>query len=109
MNIRVDRVTGVNQPLDGVGDFQFAPPGWRDRFHCFKDAGIEHIDAYEGEITGRVFWLLNQADDPAIVAPGVPIAFTTTMNVRSMSIGIVTPANAIPVLNRFHLVLGASS
>ena len=60
-----DRVAGVDQPLDGVGDLELAPPRRLDGAHRLVDLVVEEVHADQGEVRGRHRRLLDQPEDPA--------------------------------------------
>src|SRR6266508_169562 len=60
-----------DEPLDRVGDLQFAAPGWRDRIDRLPDARIEQVNPNQRQIGARLTRLLGQADDaPMLVKFG---------------------------------------
>ena len=48
------------QPLDGVGDLEFAALGRLDRARRGEDRRVEQIDPDQGQVRGRVLRLLDQ-------------------------------------------------
>ena len=61
----------IDQPLDCVGDLQFAP--WRrsDRTNSFVDGAIEQVHADQGKIAGRIGRLLDETNNvPGLVEFG---------------------------------------
>ena len=54
MDEGMDVVVLFHQPLDGVGDFQFAAPGGFHLANSFVYVLIEHVNAHQSEIAARV-------------------------------------------------------
>ncbi len=68
VNVREDVVLVVDQPLNGVGNFQLAAPTGVDGVDRLKNVGIKHVNAHQRQIAGRLFGFFNQADNAVIFA-----------------------------------------
>src|SRR5690606_26125605 len=50
----IDPIAMIDHPLNGIGDFVFAACRGFDSVDCLKDVMVEHIDADQRQITGRI-------------------------------------------------------
>ena len=50
MDVGEDRFLAIDEGLDGVGDFEFAPPRWFDGVDGIPDRFVEHVDAHQCQI-----------------------------------------------------------
>ena len=68
----------VDQPLDGVGDLEFAT--WRrgDGTHGLVDGVVKQVHPHQGEVRRRVVWLFHQPDHLAV---GTDLGHTETLGV----------------------------
>src|SRR5258706_6904681 len=61
MNVRIDLIAMFDQPLDRVGNFQFAAPRGFDRVRGLEDVMIKHVDADQCEIGQWLFGLFDES------------------------------------------------
>ena len=64
----LDDVAVIDQPLDRVGDLVLVAPRRLDGVDGLEDVRVEHVDADQRQIAGRVFRLLDQPLNRAIGA-----------------------------------------
>ena len=76
VDVRVHLVVVVHQPLDRVGDLQFAAPTRVDAVDGFEDVVVEHVDAHQRQVALGIARLFHQTQDaPRLVQLGHPVAF----------------------------------
>ena len=67
MDVGIDLIIVLHQPLNGVGDLQFASPGGRDIVRRLVDVMVEHVNADERQVRGWLLWLFDQPHDAPIL------------------------------------------
>src|SRR3954451_18487551 len=69
-DVRLDALAVVDEVLDRVGDLELAPRRRLDRARGVVDAGGEHVDADQREVSLRLVRLLGQPDHAAVLQLG---------------------------------------
>ncbi|MEZ4558202.1 MAG: hypothetical protein R2854_17495 [Caldilineaceae bacterium] len=91
-------VVVVHQPLDGVGDLQFAAPTRVDAVDGFEDVVVEHVDAHQRQIALGIARLFHQTQDaPRLVQFGHAVAFGM---VHLREHHLVVPAAAVELADQ---------
>lgn len=66
MNIGEDGFLAIDEGLDGIGDFEFAPPRRFDGVDGIPDSFVEHVDAHQGKVGFGLFGFFDEAQNTAI-------------------------------------------
>ena len=66
MDMRKNAMSGIHQPLNRVGDFQFAALGRFNTVDRFPNVGVEHINTDQRQIARWILGLLDELFNAAI-------------------------------------------